>query len=218
MKDRVRSFMVFTNLGYRIIAYLAVPVLGIVIGHWVAKNMLIPGYLVTAFLLIVIEMVLDHFIFGGICAKDVTHLEYLKCSPKGERVIRNALIGGMVRSLLTMAVIFIGNQISMNVLYPELEYERYAVLVPLALLLSAFAIMMLGIIVGRFFDSLQVYYLLSIVGTVLEGFMLVLINKYWYVGFILSLVLAVGIGGLSVKIAMKRIKESYYDKTVTDGI
>ena len=218
MKDRIRSFLVFTTLGYRILAFVVVPVLGIWSGHLLAKKLMLPGYLMTAYLLVPIEIMLDHFVFGGICAKGVSHLEYLKCSKKGEWVVHNALVGGMVRILLTMLMVFLGNQISLQILYPDAGYSYNAVLVPIALLLSSFAVIMLGATIGRFFDSMPIYYLLATAGAALETAMMYLVEKHVYLGFALSAVLAVGMGILSEKIGMRHIKESYHDKTVTDGI
>lgn len=218
MKDRIRSFLVFTTLGYRIIAFFVIPAIGIWAGHLFTEAYMMPGYLLTAYLIVPVEIILDHFIFGGVCAKDVSHLEYLKCSKKGEWVTKNALAGGMVRILLTMGIVFLGNHISMQILYPGAAYGYNVVLVPLALLLFSFAAIMLGITVGRFFDILFVYYLLGAAGAAIVAALMFLVEKYVYAGFALSVVLAVVSGISSVKIAMRHIKESYHDKTVTDRV
>jgi len=143
MKDRVRSFLVFTTLGYRIIAFLVIPLIGIWLGHMFAKEFMMPGYLLTAHLLVSVEIMMDHFIFGGICAKDVSHLEYLKSSKRGEWVAESALIGSAARILLTMLVVFVGNQISLFILFPNEEYTFHPVLVPIALLFCAFGVIMI---------------------------------------------------------------------------
>jgi len=218
MKDRVRSFLVFTTLGYRILAFLVIPVIGILLGHLVTDKLMMPGYLLAAFLLPSAEIMIDHFIFGGICAKDVSHLEYLKCSKRGEWVTENALIGGMVRILLTIAVVFIGNHISLWVLYPNETYTYNVVLVPVALALSTFGVTMLIITVSRFFDMLFIHYVLATAGVISSYFMTELIANNVNAGLGIGAVLAVAGAVISVKIAMWRIKESYHDKTVTDGV
>lgn len=217
MKDRIRSFMVFTTPEYRVLAFVIAPVIGIVFGHLVAAFFGIPGYVVTGFLLIPLELILDYLIFGGICAKEVTHLEYLKGSTKGEVIIKRALIGGMIRMLLTMGLIFIGNQISFQILYPEQKLEMNAVVMLATLLLLSYAVMMAGVMIGRFFDSLQVYYVLSLVAMAAEGLMFIFLSEYRMPAILTAVVLVVGLTTLSVKIALKHVKESYYDKTVTDG-
>ena len=218
MKDRIRSFLVFTSFGYRLATFAILPLLGIWIGHMYCKKYMMPGYLITAFLLVPIEIMIDHFIFGGICVKDVSHLEYLKCSKRGEWVTRNALTGGMIRILLTMLIVFIGNHISMEVLYPDAGYGFNVVLVPLTLMLFSFAVIMLGATIGRFFETTSVYYLISLGAMILETACMLLLEKNIYLGVFTSLVLAGITGYFSLKIAMRHIKESYYDKTVKDGV
>ena len=51
MKERIKSFFVFTSTGYRILAFLVLPVFGIVLGHLVAFLLAIPGYFVTIYTL-----------------------------------------------------------------------------------------------------------------------------------------------------------------------
>lgn len=217
MKDRIRSFLVFTTLGYRILAFVVLPLLGILVGHFLTKKLMMPGYLMTAYILVPFEIMIDHFIFGGICMKDVSHLEYLKCSKRGEWITRNALAGGMVRILLTMLFVFIGNHISMEILYPDAVYGFDVVLVPLALMLSSFAVIMLGVTIGRFFETTSIYYLLSIGGAALETGFMFLIEEHLWISVIMSAVLAALTGYFSLEIAMKHIKESYYDKAVENG-
>lgn len=217
MKDRIRSFLVFTSFGYRLATFVILPLLGIWIGHMYCKKYMMPGYLVTAFLLVPIEIMIDHFIFGGICVKDVSHLEYLKCSKRGEWVTRNALLGGMVRVLMTMLMVFVANHISMMILYPDASYGYNVILVPLALLLSSFTVIMLGATIGRFFENVSVYYLIALGGVALETGFLYLIEKHIYMGVIVSVIVSVVVGYFSLEIAMKHIKESYYDKTVKNG-
>lgn len=217
MKDRIRSFLVFTTFGYRLTVFAILPLLGTWIGHAICKKYVMPGYLMTVYLFVPIEIMIDHFIFGGICVKDVTHLEYLKCSKRGEWVTRNALLGGMVRVLLTMFLVFVANHISMQILYPDASYGYSVILVPLTLLLSSFAVIMLGATIGRFFENISVYYLIILGGVVLETGFLFLIEKHIYMGVIVSVILSMVVGYCSLAIAMKHIKESYYDKTVKNG-
>lgn len=218
MKDRVRSFLVFTTLGYRIIAFVVLPVLGIWIGHVLCERLKMPGYFMTAYLLVPVEIMIDHFVFGGICMKDATHLEYLKCSKRGEWVTQNALLGGMMRILGTMLLVFVGNTISMLVLYPKVSLGWEAVIAALTLLLSSFAVITLCASIGRFFETLSVYYVLGMVGTVLEIGYMDLVEEHLFIGLVVAAFAAVIIGYLSLQIAMKHIRESYYDKTVEDGI
>ena len=218
MKDRVRSFLVFTTLGYRIIAFLVIPVIGIWLGHIFAKEFMMPGYLLTVHLLVSVEIMIDHFIFGGICAKDVSHLEYLKSSKRGEWVTESALIGGMVRILLTMIVVFVGNQISLFILFPNEKYTFHPLWVLVALLLCAYGVTLLFVTVSRFLDMLFAHYVLAIGGALLMFKLAELIEKNVYLGLIVGVILATTGAIANLKVAMWRIKESYHDKTVTDGI
>ena len=217
MKERIKSFFVFTSTGYRILAFLVLPVFGIVLGHLVAFLLAIPGYFVTIFFLMPLELILDFMVFGGICAKEVSHLEYLKGSARGKWVIKNALVGGMLQTLLILAVVIVGNHISYQILFPAQTVGTDAILIPGALLISAYAVTMGMVIVGRFFDNLNVYYLLAVVAAAVEGSVLQFLVLYRYPTIMISVILAVILSMLSVKIALKTIEESYYDKTVADG-
>ncbi len=217
MRDRIKSFFVFTSTGYRILAFLVLPVFGIALGHMVAFLLAIPGYFVTIFFIMPLELILDYMVFGGICAKEVSHLEYLKGSVRGEWVMKNALVGGMIQMLLVLAVVMLGNHISYQMLFPAQVVGMDAILIPAALLISAYAVTMGMVIVGRFFDSLNVYYILAVVAAALEGSVLQFLVLYRYPTIVISVMLAVILSIVSVKIALKKIEESYYDKTVADG-
>lgn len=227
MRDRVRSLMVFTTLGYRLLAFVGLPVLCIVIGYLTAAKLAIlsiPGYFVSAFLLVFFELMLDFMVFGGICAKDVSHLDYLKGSRRGELVIRRALTGNIVRMLVSGAVVFGVNLITYQIWGPEqgvvdlLAGWRHMELMAV-LLFSACSIAIGLSVIGRFSEGLQLYYILSVVASFLEAGVLLLMVKWnLHVLLVVSVLLLVAMSVLNVQIAMRKIKESYYDKTVTDGV
>lgn len=225
MKDRVKSFLVFTTPGYRILGFGIIPLLGLVIGHLVVVLLEVPGYLATVFLLIPAEIMLDFMMFGGICAKDVSHLEYLKGSLRGIGVIKNALVGGMVRTLLVLGVVLVGNQISFKILFPMRQMETGVGLNGIKLYLSAYVVILATVMVGRFFDSININYMLAMVAEAAEIMVASAMEEifsrslpaYRVMVMILLSLFAVGLSVISVKIVLKTVKESYYDKTVADG-
>lgn len=216
MKERIKSFLVFTSAAYRVIAFAAVPVFGILFGCLVAALIGLPGYFVTVFLMISIELGLDYMIFGGICAKEVEHLEYVKCSPKGERVVRYALIGGVIRTFVTLVVVFVGNAVSARLLNLEPVGEKETAIL-IFLLFSSFAVIHLTELAGRFMDSFSIYNLLMCAAMLAEALWVWFLGRQLYIGIAVSVLAAAGAGAGSVYTAMRHIKESYYDKTVTDG-
>lgn len=218
MRERIKSYFVFTSLGFRILAFAVAPVLLLLMGIFCTIVIGAPGYLLIAFLLIPVEMLLDYINFGGMCAKNVSHLDYVKGSRKGEKIMKHALIGNINRMFISGAVLVAVNYLIFHLFYKEQGVDRLMILLILTVLLSAFGSTMLGIIIGRFFESMQLYSLLSIVGLGIEVLVMYLFSMKPYLTLTLSSIMAIGFSALSVVIAMKHIKESYYDKTVTDGI
>ena len=60
------------------------------------------GLMMTAGMMVVAELLLDGFVYGGLLAKDSNKLEYLKTSYRGISVLKKSLYVDKLRRLLTL--------------------------------------------------------------------------------------------------------------------
>lgn len=216
MKERMKSYLVFSGFGYKLLVFMIVPVLLILLGTLVSILFDFPGYLLAIYLLPAIEIALDAFVFEGISSKAMIHLEYLKTSKRGITLMKNALQGGMIRILVTNAIILAANYLLYHGRCGDIwNVKRFVTL--LWFMVFMYVIIMGMIVIARCFASTQVNCYLGAASIILELFSVILM-KNLMASFVALLIVAVMISIFSVKIVEKRIKESYYDKTVTDGV
>lgn len=216
MGKRMKSYLVFTGLGYRIFVLAVIPLALMISGLLLSVILDFPGYLLAIYLLPSIEIMADAFVFEGIASKEIVRLEYLKTSKNGNELMKYALQGGMIRMLISNAVILGVNYLGYHAPKGD-SWDTKRLLLMLFFLLVMYTVSMLLIVIARFFANVQVNYALGFVGLILQILAFMLTKKI-YAAIMIAFVLAVIISVFSVKIVEKRIKESYYDKTVTDGV
>lgn len=218
MRTRIRSYFVFTSLGFRVLAFFLEPVILMLVGMDITCLIGMPGYIIVPFFYMVVEIMLDYMMFGGICAKEVSHLEYLKCSTKGEKIMSTVLAGHLLKVFLVDVILLVFNYI-WNQVWNELPLgEINSILLVVALLFTSYAVGVLAMTIGRFFDSLQIYYILGMLAIPLGTLVLFANQLCLPLGIAVTGIAAIIISIVNVKIALEHIKESYYDKTVKDGI
>ncbi|MDE7282449.1 MAG: hypothetical protein K2N85_02510 [Lachnospiraceae bacterium] len=233
MKRFLKSYLVFTSLIYRIVMFIVVPIVMIAVILWQggvfgkagSLNLYeFPGVTVSAFvmmLLPMIEIVSDTWMFGGIQSKDAAKLDYLKTSSIGIKVLRRALSIDLVRKFI-LAVGIIG--ISYGVLYwrltPELKganTEGDWEMLLFALLVSYF-FSVLGTVLTRYGSMI---WLNMMAANLIELIILMidlactfnrLYSRYIVDFCVLSAILDVAVSILAVRIVMKKVEGSYYDK------
>ena len=216
MGKRMKSYLIFTGLGYRIILFAVVPILLTLFGFLLSAVFDFPGYFLAVYLLPAIEISMDTFVFGGIASKEMVHLEYLKTSTSGSGLMKNALQGGIIRMLISNAVILFINYLIYHGRTGDIwNAKRLFTLLWFFVLIYVVTIIL--IVIARFFVSEHVNYTLGFVSFLLEMFA-IRSFKNLYVSFVILIMIAVTISVFSVKLVEKRIKESYYDKTAKDGI
>ncbi len=212
MGKRMKSYLVFTGLGYRVVMFIVIPVVLTIFGTALSILFDFPGYLLSAYMLPTIEIMADAFVFEGIASKKIAHLEYLKTSKRGIKLMRDALQGGMIRMLISSAVLLCVNHLIYLGIAGE-SWNMNSVFVLLWFCVFIYVIAMSMLVIARFFISAQVNYILGFFGVLLE--LLVLwFGKNLYVSFVILVIIGIAVSVFSVKIVEKRMRESYYDKTV----
>ena len=104
MRRKIRSYIVFTSLPYRIIVYFALPVVVAATGFWAGTQGIGDGgVMFAAVLLPLAEIISDNWLFNGIQSRDMAKMDYLKTSGRGMAVMRDALVMDLLRKFLTAA-------------------------------------------------------------------------------------------------------------------
>lgn len=223
MKRILKSYLVFTSLIYRIVMFIIMPLVMIVVAFWIGSGFgntgtttlkTVPG-IVICMLLPLVEIITDNWVFGGIQSKDAYKLDYLKTSSAGMQVMRNALSIDLLRKFLSAVGI---TSVSYGLIYWGLMHDSTIVLMeddlkllPCAVLVSYF-FSVLGTVLARYGSMV---WLNVMIAYLLEFITLVCINVLMecpVVYCFLLGILDVAISILAVRIAMKKVEGSYYDK------
>ncbi len=218
MKQKIKSYLVFTSVLYKILMLLVLPVL--LLGIQVFASVVFQGTVIPLSILVLIfaEIFGDTFVLGGIQEKNSEKMDYLKTSPRGMKVMKSVLIMDLLRRFLSCVVIFGLLRVSMWAFGATPGSERLAG--PGALLLAVlltYTFSVLGIFLSRFGSLLWINMLCAYAGAIV-GLVLFFIGTGGMLPLLLPLmntamgILAVGLSILTVKIAMMKVEGSYYDK------
>lgn len=216
MKHKIRSYLVFTSLGYKIIMFAILPL--VLLGIQVFSTIVFRGTAIPVFvmILIMVESVADYWFLGGIQEKGSEKIDYLKTSPRGMKVMKSALVMDLVRRFLFHAGIF---GLSQMIALISGSLDRAGNLIGFGELLLAiflsYTLSVLGIFISRFTSYFWVNLLCGYIGSI-AGLVILLVCMSMPVPVVLPNIALVVLGGgisvLTVKIAMLKVEGSYYDK------
>lgn len=229
---RVRSYIVFASVPYRIAVWLVIPAGLTGLGVWGGSRFGDIGLLFALILFEEAEVLSDSWLFGGIQAKDSEKIDYLKSSGRGMAVMGNALVIDLARKLLTalgVAVLtycligqmktgltgipeLVADFVSMGNVFQETGSLAYLVLL-------SYSVSVLGTFLSRYgstvFGNMLIGYgamilvgLAGIFGQMLSGYPSNLI----FLLDLLAAAAAAGVSVLAVKAAMKKVRGGYYDE------
>jgi len=210
MKRKIKSYLVFTSLIYRIVIFLLLPLGAIGVYALMSDFSWGVRLVVIMELLIMAEIFLDSWLFGGIQSKAAERLDYLKTSARGGRILKTALKLDLVRRVLTAAVIYgicyLMAGVFANGVHIWVNYI-YTILV-------TYTISMLGVFITRFESGIWVNMVVSYVAGIVALVIWFLPGLTEHVGIYVCVfaLLAVGVSVLALKVAFKKVEGSYYDK------
>lgn len=206
----IKGYLVFTSLFYRIVMFgilsLALIAMDILSALFMGDDVRIV-FVAIPFLILMVEIVADTWMFGGIQGKDAAKIDFLKTSPKGMGLLRNALVMDLVRrfcflSGIMAACVLVNLALGVDMIGDD-PARRLGVI--LALILSSYTVSVLCTILARFgtmlWQSILACYLGFFLESVCVGFLIVLGHPYVW-SFVYA-VLAVGASILAVKVVMK---------------
>lgn len=213
MKRKIKNYLVFVPAGFRLlwllVEMLVTAGIQLLFGAW---NFVLVVYTVVLLFLFT-EILFDYWLFGALTAKNGLQLEYLKTSGRGMQVLGTALRGHMLEQLVAELLVVAVNCVVFRWLGGKFFLAGEEGIGCLALIVLGYLLLVVEMTISHFFDGLMVIMAVSVVAMILMMGISVLIWSYpiWMWGLILILtILAVH---FSMKITMKRVKESYYDGT-----
>lgn len=214
----IKGYLAFTSLVYRIAMFGILPLAFIALDIWAALKG--QGYNVQVLLMmmhiliVMVEILADTWMFGGIQGKAAARIDFLKTSPKGMELLQKALIMDLVRRFLSLSLIMAAWVLTKSWGVDVFGGDAVKGLgVILALILSSYTVTVLCIILARFatmfWQSVLVGYVGVIIESVCVGFLIALGHPYvWSLAYA---ALAVGSSILAVKIVMRKVRRGYYD-------
>jgi len=99
MRQLFKCYMAFTGNLYRILCLLICPAIIILVYgviRWKIGENMAYGFSITCSFLLV-EVIGNYLLSGGIASKQTEKLFYLKSSAKGEEILRNAMVADILR-------------------------------------------------------------------------------------------------------------------------
>ncbi|MCM1193754.1 MAG: hypothetical protein NC123_17995 [Butyrivibrio sp.] len=217
MKQKIRSYLVFTSRWYKIIMFIILPLL--LPGFQIISSLVFQGtaipFIVMA--LILVETLADNWFLGGIQEKGSEKIDYLKTSPRGMEIMRSVLIMDLVRRLVYHAVILGVSWLLTKSFGTSAEAGKLTGLGTLLLALGlSYTLSVVGIFIARFASYIWVNLICGYIGCIAGLVILLVCTSTTFVPVALPdialAVLGIGISFLMVKIAMLKVEGSYYDK------
>lgn len=212
MKEYIKSYHIFfPGKWVKWCTYIVYPLLVIGIvwfsGQGYSPEMLCVG--LAACMIVMIEMMLDTYMFFGVVARDTKRLEYIKTSAKGMPLLRKALVTDATRRFLSAAVILTG----VNFVIKDDAQKSFDGNVVCEVLVSCLLVELAFLFTRQITNVLVNLLFVYTIGMValVAGSAIVLLPMVPIWGLILSAFLYVGITVVARKILMKKAGRTYYD-------
>ncbi|MBP8969784.1 MAG: CPBP family intramembrane metalloprotease [Lachnospiraceae bacterium] len=223
MKDLIKAYTTFSPKLYNILVVLAgtpiLALLGLYVG-FVSESLMITMIILLC-ALILVDVYGDFFVFQGIFSKQY-EFGILRNSVKGEKIIKLALVGDMIKRLLMYFVVLfcasipyrgymIENGLAANGL------EQILLILDMAIL-GYFAItsgFMITRMVYNFYDGLLAMIFSSLIsGTLITFGVMAMFSEGFnvYIWFITLVILALGISFIMIERTLKKFRLSFGDK------
>lgn len=207
---KIRAYLLFTGWRYKLGIFLGLPAAILAAGLFWRNFIATQGYgLIVILFVIFIEVLTDQGVFAGIQSRSGYKLDYLKASPAGPKVLRQGLMGDLVRRMLA-AILYVG---ICGVLDAEKAAGGWGGYLGMALVI--YGMETLGLLISRFTQSMMLRVWITY-GCMLIGVLLFLL--VWHTGqpgiLIADGILALAAAAVSisaVRTAMKKWQQTYMD-------
>lgn len=218
MRKAIKSYLAFTSPLYKTVMFLVEPLFFWGVSLYSALRYragvgLVWGIdLMHMNFLLYCEILSDYCLFGGICVKGKSRLEYLKTALGGNRMLRDGIVVNFLRRLVMVMGTF-AIRICVGGDWGNLQTG-----------LAFFFIVTLGVVIGRFLDGMYLQLLTAWMASGLLAFIIfgaaILDHRLtewfgpevWPVIPALLLVISAAMSWGEVAIVMNKMKGSYRDE------
>lgn len=204
MRTFFRCYSIFSHWPYKVIVFGVLPVLAVgmeALGA-IVNMMLFSLHFVAVTLVMIVG---DSWVLNGICTKKSISLDFVKSAPKGNQVMKTAILADFIMRFVPCLFIFgVGGLIS----HAVLEYLVFGC--------ASYLISTIGITICRHVDSIQMIMVVASLMTSLTSilvFPIWTLMLWWNAGFVLAIgvLLAVLCAVIAYFYTMKRVEGAYYD-------
>ena len=208
-----KSYHMFCSRGLRLLFALLAATL-LILQYWTRAFLGMNSAILACGMLMMSGITLDHWIFGGSCAKGTQGLDYLKSSVRGKRVFGNALKGDCLYRFLT-DTLALGGGAAISLLLtasgPEPLTDPVQIFYGTAGMVAAsYGLTTLTLLVSRHWTMLGYSICAASVSSiVLMGVLWLQAVLPWTV--LLTAALCVPLTRMSVTRALRKMEESYHD-------
>ena len=207
----IRDYRVMTNLKYRLITNILIPLLAILASMLIACSKTVWAWIGVIVIVydfyMMCEVVQDYFCFGCMCKKNAFGMHFLKTGFNGVRYFENAvLVDILVRPI----------RIGITILIASMSFIKFGVnILPIFDIIMISSIVSVGSLnIFRYMDLGMYIYLLALIVILpaIAGSIAVLMygEGMWFIAPVLAVVL-VGVIAATYYHMMVRIRRSYVD-------
>lgn len=220
MGKRMKSYLAFTTVAYKVVLFILVPLAAIGIQVLLAPmEYLEPGLglRLTAMLMVQLEIIMDYWVFGAVAAKGNSCLEYLKTSARGLKLMKTALWQDAFRVFAECLLVLSLGMAAHHLVRRDFagftrQMEAEETLKLLAIAMAVYFVAVSGQMITRHFDNIQA----NLIAAVMANFILlpllwmVILSGYFMLAALTIFSVTISVFGL--RQIMTRVEESYYDE------
>lgn len=220
-----RSYRAFAPKLYQLIMCILYPLFAVfccvLVQNGFFGSIADPGYhyMVAAGMLcncmIAVECMGDYWLFSGIQAKNANHMDFIKGSKKGKAFFLNALMTDVLRRAIVIVVCNAANVLIGIFVFHQTGVGMEGMLLIATYTLSCYAFSTLGVFISRFGDTWIMNMGAGYFGAILSAVMTYVYAKSGiptWIFVLIHLVISIIITVITVKFAMKKVEDSYYDQ------
>lgn len=210
MKRKMQSYLIFVTGPCRLIIFLLVPLMAAGLQIYTKPENPVVAAVIYATILLMAEIMLDGWIFGGIAMKGAGQLAYVNSSRRGLDVMKSALAVSLVRQFAEGVAIFVMCGAVFYIQHGNRILSGEYVCMYFNIFLLTYILIVLALSVTRFFDGMGVSMMAAWIASTLLSLGFYIVDSY--IALPILFIIAAAGSVAHIKIMMRRVKEGYCDK------
>lgn len=160
MKKGFQSYIAILSPKYRLGMLLFAPIALILLNAYLEQFFGLQTAVFLFGIYILLDLLLDYWVFGGICSKKGARIDYVKSSCYGYRFLKNGIVLDIVRRFLGMTFVTVGTMgyyaIAKNQRMTMADWTFIGIMI-----FWPYAVNTIVLNLGRYVESLQTYMLVT---------------------------------------------------------